>query len=88
MNFNEFIIPCNSFLAPEIYKTILDTLQPAAFYHRRYKDLLEIHGKNRKEWQSKILKDISQDQLTIDFGGTKEAAFEPGYLRSVMKLPC
>jgi hypothetical protein len=46
----------------------LETFKAAA--GRELRETFEVFGTNRKIWEAKLLKDIDEDQLVAELGGT------------------
>jgi len=55
---------------------------------QRTRDLIQIYGKDKREWRPKLLEEIDASQLTEYYGGTREFAFEIEDYRMKGGLPC
>jgi hypothetical protein len=52
------------------------------------KNTLNVFGMNKRDWQPHLFNEISKEQLTTDFGGTKEFPITPYELRTLQEYPC
>jgi len=50
----------------QVAKVLLPLISPIT------KSVIQVYGYNKREWQEELLKRISPDQLTSQFGGTKK----------------
>jgi hypothetical protein len=56
------------FLAPQVVLSVWERIKEVIPKH--YTDLIEMYGKDKKEWSKLLLKEIDKDQLTLEFGGS------------------
>jgi len=69
-----------------LFQALLSVIRPLMSPLTR--DSLFIYGKDKSQWQSALLEDISKDHLSTAFGGTKESGLEPEELRKLTSTPC
>lgn len=55
--------------APQAFNVVLDLVRPVL--NKPTRDALKVFGYNQNQWKAFLDTEVSEDQLTRDFGGTK-----------------
>lgn len=61
-------------LAPQIALPLWDLWKDLVPH--QFKRVLDIYGKNRKEWGAILAKEIDPDQLSVPYGGTNSEGLD------------
>lgn len=57
------------FSAPQAFNVVLDLVRP--MLNKGTRDALKVFGYNQNQWKAFLDNEVSENQLTRDFGGTK-----------------